>query len=350
MHAYHHPHRVQAYGYDGLGILVVRGVPDFAAKRSAGLPYAYRFGNLPEEVKAKYEHPASMYSFGWSHGKEKLEGKPDLAKGSYYANPTYDRPVDDEELIAKYASFVHPNIWPSQDDCPGFEQAFKTLGQLIVDTGALLSAAIDKHVAGRLPGYPAHRLQDTVSKSRVTKARLLFYFPVSAAEAAAEAGPVSADSASTWCGWHNDHGSLTGLTPAMYFDAAGNEIPCPDPRAGLYIRSRAGKTVRVSVPSDCMAFQIGETMQVHSGGVLQATPHCVRAAEVPGVSRGTLAVFMEPEWHETMATPAGSEPEAILRGAKGELLPPGVPPLLSRWTGDAQTFGDFTDLTLKSYY
>ncbi len=34
-----------------------------------------------------------MYSFGWSHGKEKLEGKPDTAKGSFYFNPIHDRPV-----------------------------------------------------------------------------------------------------------------------------------------------------------------------------------------------------------------------------------------------------------------
>jgi hypothetical protein len=151
-------------------------------------------------------------------------------------------------------------------------------------------------------------------------------------------------------GWHNDHGSLTGLTPAMYFDQEGNEIPCPDPKAGLYIRSRAGKTIRVSVPSDVLAFQIGETAQVNTGGVLQATPHCVRAANVPGVSRGTLAVFMEPEWDNKMDTPEGADKDCVLRGARGELLPPGVPPLIDRWDGDAQTFGEFTDKTLKMYY
>ncbi len=38
---------MQAYGYDGLGILAIRGVPEFAEARAACLPYAYRFGNLP---------------------------------------------------------------------------------------------------------------------------------------------------------------------------------------------------------------------------------------------------------------------------------------------------------------
>jgi hypothetical protein len=101
---------VQAYGYDGLGILAVRGVPDFAAKRAAALPMAYKFGNLSADVKAKYEHPASVYSFGWSHGKEKLEGKADFAKGSYYYNPMSDRPVSTRQAEG-VTRFSQPKLW-----------------------------------------------------------------------------------------------------------------------------------------------------------------------------------------------------------------------------------------------
>lgn len=32
-------------------------------------------------------------SFGWSYGKEVMNGVPDRLKGSYYANPTVDHPV-----------------------------------------------------------------------------------------------------------------------------------------------------------------------------------------------------------------------------------------------------------------
>lgn len=39
-----------------------------------------RFANLPEEVKQKTVHKESFYSFGWSHGMELLEGKPDFSK------------------------------------------------------------------------------------------------------------------------------------------------------------------------------------------------------------------------------------------------------------------------------
>jgi hypothetical protein len=75
------------YGYDGLGILTVRGIPGVAEKRAALLPLSAQFAALPREARAKYEHASSFYAFGWSHGKEKLEGRPDYAKGSFYANP-----------------------------------------------------------------------------------------------------------------------------------------------------------------------------------------------------------------------------------------------------------------------
>lgn len=60
-----------------------------------------RFAALPDATKSRYEDASSYYSIGWSHGKEKLEGKPDFSKGSYYANPLANRPVEDEELIKR---------------------------------------------------------------------------------------------------------------------------------------------------------------------------------------------------------------------------------------------------------
>ena len=74
----------------------------------------------------------------------------------------------------------------------------------------------------------------------------------------------------------------------MYFNESGAVINNPDPSAGLYIRNRQGNLVRVPMPSDHVAFQIGETAQIHSGGILQATPHAVKGAETPGCSRYIL--------------------------------------------------------------
>jgi len=57
----------------------------------------------------------------------------------------------------------------------------------------------------------------------------------------------------------------------------------------------------------------------------------------------------EPEHGEVLSVPQGSDPEEVLRGARGELLPPGVPPLVSRWTS-GDSFLGFTKKTLSSYY
>ena len=59
-----------------------------------------------------------------------LQGRPDVAKGSYYANPLMDRPFESEACIQKYPAFAHPNIWP--DEVPAMRPALMSLGQLIV--------------------------------------------------------------------------------------------------------------------------------------------------------------------------------------------------------------------------
>lgn len=331
-----------AYGFDGLGIVGVRGVPNVVEKRRALLPLAFKLAHLPDETLKSYEDPQSYFSVGWSHGKEKLEGKPDYSKGSFYANPLYDLPVDSKQMIDKWPAFYRPNIWPRE--VPALEAAFKDMGQLIVHTGTLLAAHCDALVKSKLPSYTDLCLHKVILTSRCCKGRLLHYFPSDHGSV-----PIDTTSQSSWCGWHNDHGSLTGLTVAMYQDKDGNEVPCPDPAAGLYARSRQGDVTRIVLPSDHLAFQIGETAQIQSGGVLQATPHSVQASPVKGVSRSTFAVFMEPDAWYPMTTPAGANVSDIYRGARGELLPKGVPPLEGRWAPQ-DDFGGFSQKTFESYY
>ena len=211
------------------------------------------------------------------------------------------------------------------------------------------------------------------------------------------------------CGWHNDHGSLTGLVSGMcvraaplerwrrvarralslsrrararvdgtniiwarrrYIDARDGRplASSPDASAGLYIRDRAGALHHAKFGPDELAFQIGEAAQIHTGGVLQATPHAVRgcrASHAAGgggdaagggapparcVSREAFAVFMEPCWDEGMCVPLGVDPEvALQRPAAKRALPPKVPPLATRWD-NSMSFGDFSEKTLNAYH
>ena len=205
-----------------------------------------------------------------------------------------------------------------------------------------------------------------LTQSLCCKARLLHYFPADEIPAAAPVAgkdiidhttPSAADDDtdySSWCGWHNDHGSLTGLVPAMYLDANGAEVPSPDPTAGLYIKARDGRLVHVAVPSDALAFQVGETAQIHTGGILQATPHAVRGCsgsvkESRGVSRETFACFMEPEYHGDMDIPSGLTVEDTQKREAEKHLPRTVKVLRSRWK-EGMNFGEFSDATFAAFH
>ena len=135
----------------------------------------------------------------------------------------------------------------------------------------------------------------------------------------------------------------------MFIDESGAAIDNRDPLAGLYIRNRQSELLKVGIPPDHVAFQIGETAQIHSGGILQATPHAVRGSSLPGVSRETFAVFMEPMYFEPMDCPSGIDAGCAQSQTAAANLPVGVPSLGTRYK-KGMTFGDFTDATLSSYY
>ncbi|KAI8869298.1 Clavaminate synthase-like protein [Ramicandelaber brevisporus] len=311
-------------GPDCLGILLVRGVPGFPEKRDSLLRYGSVIPKLPTDVLKTIEHEASKYSFGWSHGKEVMNGKPDVAKGSYYNNPTVDVPQVSKEDLEKYPEYCHPNIWPTEAECPGLSAAFKDLGGLIVEVGSLVARKCDQYVVSKeLKDYPEHFLEDVVKGSVASKARLLHYFPLDKNLATEQAGQENANDIASWCGWHLDHSCITGLTSAMFADettaaviadprdpAALVETKCPDPEAGLYIKSRSGEIHKVSIPRDMIAFQTGEALAVSSDGFLRATPHCVRGISPSfvdkdssvgsSIARNTFAVFMQPNIHHEL--------------------------------------------------
>lgn len=63
--------------------------------------------SLPADVLAGLEDEPSCFNFGWSQGKETLEGGvPDANKGSFYANPLLDNPASgDEDLMRQFPAF-----------------------------------------------------------------------------------------------------------------------------------------------------------------------------------------------------------------------------------------------------
>ncbi|KAH1044337.1 hypothetical protein GYH30_025891 [Glycine max] len=310
----------EGFGPNGLGILSVTDVPGYSSLRRNLLHLAPRLANLPKEVKEDLEDPHSRYNFGWSHGKEKLEsGKP--------VNPILDTPTTETSLIQRYPSYCGSNIWP-RNALPELEVAFKALGKLIFDIGLMLAYHCDQYVSKGMKIHKDEGLESILRCSRCHKGRLLYYFP-------SQQGVPDGNSLSSWCGWHTDHGSLTGLTCGM-FTRDGVEIACPDSAAGLYIRTRNNQIIKVVYGKDDIAYQIGETTEILSGGYLCATPHCVQAPtgeESSGIERSTFALFMQPDWDEKLNLP---EKVHIHK----ELIP----------SNAALTFGEYSEMLLDKYY
>jgi len=134
----------------------------------------------------------------------------------------------------------------------------------------------------------------------------------------------------------------------MYLaSSSGEEMPNPDPRSGLYVQTRSGRIQRVSLPAGSIGFQIGETSQIHSGGVLRATPHAVKACRKSGVTRESFAVFMEPEYHGDMDLPSSRTVQDVQDASI--VLPTCVQTLADRWL-PGMNFGEFGHATLAAFY
>jgi 2OG-Fe(II) oxygenase superfamily len=139
------------------------------------------------------------------------------------------------------------------------------------------------------------------------------------------------------------------LNTAMAEDTMKSSEVGDDNTGGLYIQSRNGECVHVKIPTDCCAFQIGETSQIMSGGKLQATPHAVlppKSSASLSLSRESFAVFLEPEFDDPLTIPQGFSVEDCQGSNLADSL--GLRPLKARWV-PGQTFGDFHLATVSAF-
>ena len=345
-----------AFGPDSLGILVVKDLPpSFPSLRTRVLSNSSRLASLPPSTLANLTKPQAKYLVGWSHGVETLRpGVVDTAKGSYYINCAFYRDPSlqgaDGAKFPGFEEYTAPNVWPADEDVPGFKGDAEDLIRLIIDTAVLVARACDRFAETEIEieGYQDGYLERVVRASTTTKARLLHYFPIEEQQqqsqsqtqrrpkGALEQNGHSHTNGSTtpkqpkeeneeggkevddsWCTTHLDHGCLTGLTSAMFLDESSDphaldELPSsPDPSAGLYILNRAGVIHKVAIPRDCLAFQTGEALELITHGKFKAVPHFVRGVDPRNcaagskIARNTLAVFTQPNLDEPVDSETG---------------------------------------------
>lgn len=208
-------------------------------------------------------------------------------------------------VISLISHYMHPNVWPEDSSCADVEKYFKKVGSYMHSVGLHVAYHCDQVVKRKLGKHTAFSsLEHALRQSRAAKGRLLNFFPPSAS--VAQSKPEEKDH--MWFGYHNDHSTLTALMCAQFYDSEDlTPLPAsPDPKAGLHV-CRRGSNVseKVVIPANCLAFQLGETAQIATGGVLRATAHAVHMPQLGGkkASRTSLALFMQPNPWEVVKMP-----------------------------------------------
>lgn len=335
----------RAFGPQGPGILLINGLSDeFVSNRASLFSSARTLANLPPH-QLSHLQSASHHFNGWSRARETFRGKVDACKGSFYANPMYDHPAGGTpHLVQKYPNYMAPNVWPAHPSCSQLEPSFKFIGRYVNQIALHLARHCDAYVARVLPpGVTCTSLHASLSTSNAAKGRLLNYYPPAAAPTSS-----TTDDDLTWCGYHNDHGTLTGLLSGQFYTTPDlNTLPTsPDPASGLYISRDHHPPEHVTIPADNVAFQLGESAQIATGGILRATPHAVvMPRQHTNVARVTLALFLQPNPWETLQMPPrmthADKQDALRTNHR-------VPPLTERFVpGD--TFGQFAQRTANAY-
>lgn len=124
---------------------------------------------------------------------------------------------------------------------------------------------------------------------------------------------------------------------AMYIKD-GQEVQSPDAQAGLYVKARDGREVKVVLAQGDLLFQFGQGAQVLTGGELPATWHSVRAPraseEAAGVTRSNFVVFTQQSCDAMMEAP----PRATVADIGVDKWQPGM------------TFGQFSEAVVGGNY
>jgi len=203
-------------------------------------------------------------------------GQPDF-KECWFAAP-----IEVDPLAADLYPEIHPpNVWP--EERPAFRDAYWTLGRALHDAGlSLLRACADAL------GLDRETFVDrTLGAPHITRA--LKYLPLS--EEQSKQGVL-------WGEEHTDFNLLTLLPGGWFLNDKQERCARPDAESGLFLRTRGtpenptGRLLPGSAPPGCIVAQVGQQLEILTGGRFLATPHVITAPKTPGYSRTSMAHFI----------------------------------------------------------
>ena len=275
-----------AFGHFGLVYIRNHGIE---ADRLEGFYDSFlKVTDRPTEEKQKLGGADIWYQRGWTPpDTEKAVaagGQPDF-KECYFAAP---EPFDPSAQV-EYPQVYADNVWP--DDADDFRDRYLEIGHTLHEIGLQLLRGCAK--ALELEPY---RFEAAVyGGPHVTRA--LRYLPLDEAQVA---------SGVLWGEEHTDFNLLTLLPGGRFLDEQAEYCGRPDPDSGLYLRTRAtaehpnGQMVQGKPPEGCIVAQVGQQLEILTGGEFLATPHVIKAPKSTGFSRVSMAHFIHLNSHELL--------------------------------------------------
>ncbi|CEM04059.1 unnamed protein product [Vitrella brassicaformis CCMP3155] len=206
---------------------------------------------LQDKMKLKAKEKGVVRGYMVYHGQlldETTQTEPDRKEGFDFGEQfPADGSLGAADLPDKYELFYADNIWPDENQLPGFKQAVLTYQQQVRALGKRLTGYVSLAM-----GLPESFMADH-AKHSPSLLRLLKY---AAIKSLPEEGRVG-------CGAHTDWGLLTLLKT----DGSG----------GLEIKPRwSDSWVEVAEPTDdCIIVNLGDMLQRWSNDVFVSTPHRV---------------------------------------------------------------------------
>jgi isopenicillin N synthase-like dioxygenase len=234
----------------------------------------------PSDEKAGWGGPEIWYQRGWTPPNTEQAvvagGQPDFKECFFAVGGELD-PRCKQMWPELYAD----NVWPSE--APAFRENTLTLSRAVHDIGLRLL-----HGCAVALGLPAETFTERV-EGAASVSRILKYLELS--EDQLGKGIL-------WGEEHTDFNLLTLLPGGAFFYEGSRVSEPPAGKVGLELRTRPtkeepnGRLVTGRPPAGCIVAQVGQQLEVLTGGRFLATPHVIHAPQQTGWTRTSFAHFV----------------------------------------------------------
>lgn len=261
-----------AFGEFGILHLAGHGIPE----RLLDELYAsfLAFCAAPESEHAAITRPDTWYQRGWMPSQTEIAvaagGQPDFKE--CYFNCCTELTEEDRLLFPELNAAP---VWPAGHTA--LPESYTAIALELQRVGEGVLAACER----ALDLAPDTLLEGLAHGPHVT--RVLRYLPLET---------ENVDAGFLWGENHTDFCAMTLLPGGRFLGQDDERIARPEDGSGLFQTTRAGELVPGTPPAGCIGVQIGQQLEVLTGGTLLATPHEIRAPRIPGLSRLSTAHFM----------------------------------------------------------